>query len=82
MEYHKTKEGKKIKLTELKTDHLINIIAVHKRMAKEGLTFGSGGGSDPDSFYYDEDTFYDEEALDYLETKEYEKELERRNKLG
>lgn len=37
MKYHITKAGRKIKLSELELNHLINIINFIKRKAKEGL---------------------------------------------
>lgn len=78
MKFHKTKDGKKIKLTDLETSHLENIIKWIERKAKEGLTVRMGGGSCAEDMWYDEETYYGEEAKRQLNFLDYKAELERR----
>ena len=62
MKFHKTKDGKKIKLADLETSHLENIIKWIERKSKEGLTVRMGGGLCAEDMWYDEETYYGEEA--------------------
>lgn len=78
MKFHKTKDGKKIKLSDLDTDHLTNIIKWIKRKSEEGLTIGYGGGYDTDDMWYDETTYYGKEAKKKLNYSDYKDELKRR----
>jgi hypothetical protein len=82
MECHITKEGKKIKLSDLETYHLKNIINWIERKSKEGLKIKYGGGTCADDMYYDEDILYGKKALKQLKYKSYKKELEKRTKLN
>lgn len=79
MKYHKTKEGNKIKLSDLELSHLKNIIAWIERKARDGITvrFG-GGGCFAEDMWYDEDTYFGEEALKELNYYEYKAELSKR----
>ena len=43
MKWHKTNDGRKIKIRYLDTRHLINAIMYIKRKAKEGLVIRIGG---------------------------------------
>jgi hypothetical protein len=78
MEFHKTKDGKKIKLADLELSHLENIIKWIERKAKEGLTRREGGGSTAEDMWCDETTYYGKEAKRLLKFSEYKSELERR----
>lgn len=78
MKIHKTKDGKIIPLNELELDHLKNIIKFIERKAKEGITVSIGGGVDLDDFWYDEDFYEGDKALEYLNYKDYVDELEKR----
>lgn len=75
---HRTREGKRIPLSELETSHIEAIIRLHKRKAIEGAKIRQGGGSDPDSFWYEERTVYGDEALKALHHGKYVEELQRR----
>ena len=78
MKYHKTKDGKKIKLQDLELSHLENIIKWIERKAKEGITVRIGGGFCAEDMWYDEETYYGEEAKSQLNFDDYKAELERR----
>ncbi len=78
MKFHKTKDGKKIKLADLETSHLENILKCIERKAKEGFTVKMGGGSCAEDMWYDEETYYGEEAKNQLNFSDYKAELERR----
>jgi len=79
MKFHKTKDGKKIKLADLETSHLENIIKWIERKSKEGLTVGvGGGGSSAEDMWYDEEICYGEKAKRLLNFYDYKSELERR----
>ena len=80
MKYHTTKDGKKIKLSDLETNHLENIIKWIERKAKEGFTVKMGGGTCAVDIWYDEETYYGEEAKKRLNYSKYKNELEKRNK--
>jgi len=72
---HKDKNGKVTLVKDLETSHLKNIIRCHKRMAEEGITITSGGGSCGDDIWFEQDVLYGKDALDYLNTSEYITEL-------
>jgi len=78
MKFHKTKDGKKIKLADLKLSHLENILKWIERKAKEGLTVRMGGGSTGEDMWYDEETYYGEEAKIQLNFYDYKAELQSR----
>ena len=78
MKYHRTKNGQKILLTDLETDHLQNIIKWIERKAKGGLTVRMGGGRCAEDMWYDEETYYGERAKRELNFLYYKAELERR----
>jgi hypothetical protein len=73
---HQTKDGKRIKLSDLELNHLKNIIKRIERKAEEGVKVQIGGGSSPDDFWYDEETYYGEDAKKVLKYYDYKKELE------
>jgi capsule polysaccharide export protein KpsE/RkpR len=81
MEYHKTKDGRKIKLSQLETEHLRNIITRIERVARQGLLVRSGGGSCSEDIWYDEEIIRGKEALEKLNYDVYIKELYRRKEL-
>ena len=79
MKYHTTKDGTKIKLSDLELSHLKNILRWIDRKAAEGLTIRmGGGGGDADSIWQDEDTYYGEDARRELNYYDYKAELTRR----
>ena len=78
MKHHTTKLGEKIKLSDLETSHLENILKWIERKAKEGLTVRMGGGSTAEDMWYDEETYYGEKAKKELNFHDYKFELERR----
>ncbi len=78
MKHHTTKDGTKIKLSDLKQDHLENIIKWIERKAKEGLLVRSGGGSCTEDMWYDEEVFYGEWARYKLKYHHYIEELNKR----
>ena len=78
MKYHKTKEGRKIKLKDLELDHLKNIIKWIDRKAEEGLLLQDGGGYDASDMWYEEETLYGEDARKELNYYSYISELNRR----
>jgi hypothetical protein len=82
MNYHTTKDGKKIKLSDLETSHLENIIKWIERKAKEGLTIRMGGGLCKEDIWYEEEIYYEiyygEECKNELNYYSYVKELKSR----
>jgi len=78
MKFHKTKDGKKILLSDLELSHLENIINLIERKSIEGYTSRNGGGSCAEDMWYDEDTYYGEEAKKEMNYKDYISEFERR----
>ena len=78
MKFHKTKDGKKILLSDLELSHLENIINLIERKSIERYTSRSGGGSGAEDMWYDEDTYYGEEAKRELNFYDYMSELNRR----
>ena len=77
--FHIDKNGVKMKISELTDSHLINIIKMIKRKSKEGLFFGFGCGSEPESFHYDFEEYYGDEVKEKLNYKSYKKEAKKRN---
>ena len=78
MKYHRTKNGNKIKLSDLELSHLQNIIKLIDRKATEGLTIRMGGGSTAEDMRYDEDTYYGEAVRKKLNYYDYKAELYKR----
>ena len=79
MKFHKTKDGKKILLSDLELSHLENIIKWIEKKAIDGLTIRHGGsGNCAEDMWYDEDTLYGKKAKKEMNYKDYISELERR----
>ena len=78
MKFHTTKDGRKIKLSDLEMSHLKNIIKWIERKAEEGLTIRMGGGFTGEDIWYDEKTYYGEDAKRQLNFSDYKDELDRR----
>jgi len=80
--YHKTKGGKVISISELETSHLENIIAYIEKRAKQGVKVVSGGGgSCAEDMWADVDYYYGKTAKNLLNYNSYVKELEKRKLL-
>jgi hypothetical protein len=81
MKFHKTKDGKKILLSDLELSHLENIIKWIERKSVQGLTVMCGGGGvDAEDMWLDEETYYGDKAKKELNYDKYIFELNRRNK--
>lgn len=93
--YHTTKDGIKIKIKDLETSHLLNIINLIEKMSKNGYTVIDGGGTCAEDMWFDSETYYGEEAkkllnfYDYIKeyrfrknSIEYAKEIELKNLLN
>ncbi len=78
MKYHTTQDGTEIELQDLGLSHLKNIIKWIDRKAADGLTIKMGCGLDAESAWYDESTFFGEDARKQLDYYEYCAELRRR----
>jgi len=80
--YHTCKDGKKIKISELETDHLVNIIKMIIQKSKDGLKVRWGcGGSLASDFDYDENILYGEAALKRMNYDAYVTELANKGKV-
>jgi len=78
---HTTADGRKIKLHDLETSHLTNIINLIKRRAKEGITVVHGGGGwTEDDICYEEEDLFGKDVKKYYNYSKYKKELKRRRK--
>lgn len=77
---HTTREGAKIPITDLETEHLFHIIAWIKKKAKEGFTthFGGSCPGTAEGMWYDTQTIYGKKVKQELNYKEYKRELKRR----
>ena len=53
MKYHITKNGDKIKLSDLELSHLENIIKMIERKSIEGITIRIDSSFSPEDFWYD-----------------------------
>ena len=83
MKFHRTKDGKKIKMADLELGHLMNILKWIERRAMNGVDVRLGGGSTAQDMWYEhiwhgEDTYFGEEAKEYLNFYDYKSELEKR----
>jgi hypothetical protein len=76
--YHTTKDGRKIKISEMTTDHLINQIKFIEKKAKEGITTRCGGGSCAEDFWMDEEVYTGKEVKKFFNYKAYKAELKKR----
>ena len=75
---HITKDGRKIELCDLDTEHLENILRLIKKRAKEGIKVTYGGGFDADEMWYDETILTGKKARKKLGYYHYRKELLKR----
>jgi hypothetical protein len=74
---HKDKDGNLVELSELKLSHLYNIIAWIQKRARAGVVITSGS-TIPGAEYLDTDTYYGDEARDFLHYDNYIRELTKR----
>lgn len=78
---HKTRDGRKIKLADLKLSHLENIIKHIENKARNGLTIRYVSFLDPDvDIWYDEETIFDNDVKVLLHYYDYVEEYNRRVK--
>lgn len=79
--YHTTRDGTKIPLSEMETNHLINMINFIKKKAKSGVRIIEGSkGYSTDEMWYDETVLYGKKVKQYFCYKQYKKELKKRLK--
>ena len=82
MKFHRTKDGKNIKLADLEFSHLENILKLIERKAKEGVTVKNGGGGPTaEDMWYDEETYYGKKAKRLLNFYDYKTEFKSREKI-
>ena len=81
MDYHITKNGTKIKLSEMTDEHLKNTINLLQKQAEKGITVQTGdSGPSAEDYWYDEQCLKNEEAFEYLDGHKYVKEWNRRTR--
>ena len=78
MKFHRTKDGRKIKMADLELGHLMNVLKWIERKAINGVDVGMGGGSTAEDMWYEKETYFGEEAKEYLNFYDYKSELEKR----
>lgn len=78
LKYHITKNGDRILIKDLETQHLENIIKLIERKAEEGLVIRRGGGTTPEDIWYDEDHLFGEEVKEHMNYGAYVAELRSR----
>jgi len=79
MKFHKTKDGKKMLLSDLELSHLENIIKWIEKKAVDGLTIRYGGsGNCNEDMWYDEDILFGKKAKKELNYKYYKEEQKKR----
>ena len=78
--FHITKDGKRIKISDMETSHLENVIRFIETKAKNGFVVRDGGGSCAEDMWMDEEIYYGNEAKEILNYNSYKEELSRRNK--
>jgi len=76
--YHITKDKQKIPIEKLETNHLINIIKLIEKKAKEGIKIQNGGGTTAEDMWYDEYKVYGQKVYALLNYKKYTDELNKR----
>lgn len=77
--HHTTKDGQRIPLSELSTDHLINIIKLIEKKADEGFAVLNGHcGHSAEDTWADQDFYYDDTAKQYFGYDSYVNELNKR----
>ena len=75
---HTTKDGRKIKICEMTTNHLQNYIRLIELKAKNGFVVRSGGGTCAEDMWMDEKTYYGNDVKRIFNYKDYKEELEKR----
>ncbi len=78
MKYHITKSGEKIKIEDLETIHLENIIKRIDLLAKKGIDIFYGGGAFGEEMWFDTEIVYGEEVRINLNYYTYKNELDKR----
>ena len=77
------RNGKKVKLSDMATSHLVHTIKMIERKAREGVLVRKilpASALDNTDMDYEEYTIYGQEALQCLKYNEYKKELQKRGK--
>jgi hypothetical protein len=75
---HRTKNGQEIPISNLTDGHLVNIIRLHKRLAREGLRIEKGGKECNGSMWYERYVVDGQDALLYLNHNSYLEEAKKR----
>lgn len=79
MKYWTTADGTEIPYRKLEDSHLLNILKLLKRLAKNGITIEIGGGAwDIEDMWYDSWEEKGQEVLDRYDYKGLLKEARRR----
>ena len=73
---HLTKDGMRLFISDMSTEHLLNTVRMQKRKAEEGLVIKWGGGYKDEP--YNEAVAYGENALMHMNHKAYTTELNKR----
>jgi hypothetical protein len=78
--FHTTKDGKRIKISDMETSHLENMVRFIEAKAKNGFVVTNGGGSCAEDIWMDVETYYGKDVKKMLNYKSYKEELDKRNK--
>lgn len=82
-EYHETGDGRLIEIKHLTDEHLVNIISMIERKARDGVEVIFGGGhGDYTEMWCDVEYLDGEDVLDYFDYNKYKKEQQRRKRLS
>lgn len=78
--YHTTRDGERVLISDMTDEHLKNTISLLRKKAKAGvkIVYTSGDLSDADSLYYDEYFIYGQKVLKHFNYKAYIKEAKKR----
>jgi hypothetical protein len=79
--FHTTKDGRKLPISEMDNEHLLNTVRRQKRRAKEGVKvfygyLASGDGASDN--FCETDIFYGRDALELFNHQDYLDEVKKR----